>query len=139
MPTVRQTVTRYTWRRHADGSRQFSQYSWRVTWSVIWRTIFSLGAFSNLRKATVSFVLSVRLSASTNNSAPTAGIFMKFYIWAFFENLSRKFKFHQNLTRITGTLHEDQCTLFILSRSFLLRMRNGSDRSCNILQNFEKG
>jgi hypothetical protein len=29
-----------------------------------------------------------------NNSAPTGRIFVKFDIWEFFENLSRKFKFH---------------------------------------------
>ena len=38
-----------------------------------------LGAFATLRKATVSFVVSVRLSA-TNNSASTGGIFIKFDI-----------------------------------------------------------
>ena len=37
--------------------------------------------------------LRVHLSA-WNNSAPTWQIFIKFEIWAFFENLSRKFKFH---------------------------------------------
>jgi hypothetical protein len=47
-----------------------------------------------------------------------------------FHNLSKKFDFHNNLTRITGTLHEDQFTFSIISRSFLLRMRNISDRSC---------
>jgi hypothetical protein len=47
-----------------------------------------LGAF-----ATISFVMSVRPPA-WNNSAPTGLIFMKFDIWALFENLSRKFKFH---------------------------------------------
>ena len=37
---------------------------------------------------------------------------MKFNIGVFFENLSRKFKFQYNLTRITGTLHGKtwQCT-----------------------------
>jgi hypothetical protein len=35
--------------------------------------------------------LSVRPSAS-NNSAPTGRFFLKFYIWGFIENLSRKFK-----------------------------------------------
>jgi len=34
--------------------------------------------------------------------------FMGFDIWVVFEKLPRKFKFHENLTRITGTLHEDQ-------------------------------
>jgi hypothetical protein len=42
---------------------------------------------------TVSFVMSVR-PAAQNNSAPTGRIFMKFDIWAFFENLWKKFKFH---------------------------------------------
>jgi len=40
----------------------------------------------------------------------------------------RKSKFHLNLTRITGILHEDQYTFFIISLSFILRMRNVSDR-----------
>ena len=30
----------------------------------------------------------------------------------------------------SSTLHEDQCTFMIISRSFLLRMRNASERSC---------
>jgi len=34
-----------------------------------------------------------------------------------------------------GTLHEDQYTFFIISRSFLLRMRNVSDKSCREDQN----
>jgi len=40
---------------------------------------------------------------------------MKFDISVFFLNLLRKFKFHYNLTTITGTLHEDQCTFMIES------------------------
>jgi len=40
----------------------------------------------------------------------------------FFESLSRKVKFHQNLIRIQDTLHEDQCTFMIIFRSVLLRM-----------------
>ena len=42
-----------------------------------------LGVFAKLRKATLSFVMSVRPSA-WNNSAPTERIFMKFYILIFF-------------------------------------------------------
>ena len=34
------------------------------------------------------------------------------------------------LTRITGTLHDDQCTLMTTFRLILLVMRNISDRSC---------
>ena len=50
-----------------------------------------LGAFAKLQKATINFVMSVRLSAWSNSTA-TGRIFMKFYT-NFFENLSRKFKF----------------------------------------------
>jgi len=53
----------------------------------------------------------------------------------FFENLSRKFKFLSNRTRIKGTLHEDPCTFFVISRAFLLRMRNVSDKHCRENQN----
>jgi hypothetical protein len=71
----------------------------------------------------------VRLSA-WNNSAPTGRIFMKIDTSEFFETLSRKLQFCLNLTRITGTLHEDLHTLVILSRSVPLRMKNISDKSC---------
>jgi len=52
---------------------------------------------------------------------------VKVDISVFLENMSRISKFHQIMTRITGTLHEDQNTLFIISRSFLLRIRNVSE------------
>jgi hypothetical protein len=52
-----------------------------------------LDTFAKLRLATVSFVMYIRLSA-WNNSAPTGQIFMKFDTYEFFENLSRKPKFH---------------------------------------------
>jgi len=56
-------------------------------------------AFAKLRKATISFVMSVCLSVRPSVrmehlSSPTGRIFMKFKIQGFFENLSRKFKFH---------------------------------------------
>ena len=69
--------------------------------------------------------MSVRLSA-WNDSTISRQIFIKFDIYIFFENLWRCFNFHENLTKITGTLHEDQYTFMIISRSFLLRMRNVS-------------
>jgi len=34
------------------------------------------------------------------------------------------------MTRITDTIHEDPYTFLIISRTFLLRMRNVSNRSC---------
>ena len=64
----------------------------------------------------LGFIMSVRLSA-WNKSTPTGRILMKCYTRtrAFFENVSRKFKFDSNLTRITGTLHE---YLYILMTMF---------------------
>jgi hypothetical protein len=64
-----------------------------------------LGAFAKLRKATISFVMSVCLSvclpsclsvrpsvrpSACNNSAPTERIFMQFDIWGFFRKFVEK-------------------------------------------------
>ena len=65
-----------------------------------------------------------------NNSAPTKRIFMKFDDCEFFKNLSRKFKFHKNPARITGTLHEDLSRFMIISRSIPLRMRHFLGKMC---------
>jgi len=58
---------------------------------------------------------------------------MKFDISGFFE-ICRE---NSNLirTRIQGTSHEDQYTLFIIPRSVLPSMRNVSDKSCRENQN----
>jgi hypothetical protein len=88
------------------------------------------GAFAKLPEASLCVCLS-----AWNNSAATRRNFMKFDICIFFETLSRKFKFHENMTRITGTLHQDRSTFIIISRSFLLRMRNTSEKSCRGTQN----
>ena len=52
-----------------------------------------LRAFAKLLKATISFVMFVRLSA-WNKSAHTGQIVMKFVIRVFFSNLLRRLKFH---------------------------------------------
>ena len=79
----------------------------------------------------MSICPSVHLSV-WNTSAPTGRIFVEFDIWIFSENLSRKFRFHKNLT-ITGTLLE--VLKFVISRSIILRTRNVSDGSCVENQN----
>jgi len=91
-----------------------------------------LGAFAKLRKAAMSFVVCL---SKWNNSAPNGRIFVEFYIRVFLENMSRKFRFHLNLTRIKWTLREDQYIFLIISRYILLRMRNVSDASCRENQN----
>ena len=72
---------------------------WKVKWLALLVVCIAiiLGAFTKLRKATISFVMSVRPSVSLsawNDSPPTGQILMKFNNWVFFEKLSRKFKFH---------------------------------------------
>ena len=52
---------------------------------------------------------------------------MKFDMSVFFENLSKKFKSREHLTRITGTLHEELCTIMI-SHTVILRMRSVSEK-----------
>jgi hypothetical protein len=65
----------------------------------------------------------VRLLAS-DNSVPIERFFVELDIWIFFENLSRKFKFNQNLSRMTETLHKYQYTfLSYLVRFFLQQER----------------
>jgi hypothetical protein len=74
-----------------------------------------------------------------NNLAVTERIFMKFDIWLFFENVFRNFKFHYNMTRMTGTLHDDQCTFMVISRWFLLKMEYVSNKICRENQNTHFG
>jgi hypothetical protein len=71
-------------------------------------SFFLTGVLAKLQKATFSFVTSVSPSVlpsvcpcAWNNSAPTGRIFMKFYIYVFLKNRSRKFNSPLNLTIIT--------------------------------------
>ena len=57
------------------------------------------------------------------------------YISVLSENVSTKFKYHQNLSIMMGTLHDDQHTFFILPVSRLLRMRNVAGKNCRGTQN----
>ena len=93
------------------------------------------GAFAKLWKATVSFLVSVHPSVHMEQLGSHWTDFHEIWYLIFFKNLSRKFKFHYYLIRITGTLHEDQYTFMMVSRSVLLRMRSVSDRSCRGNQN----
>ena len=85
------------------------------------------GGFKKLRKATISFVMSVCLSVCLsvrssvwNNAAATEQIFTKFDIWVFFENTSRKFTFHWNMTRIKGTYMKTCAHLWCYLAEFFL-------------------
>jgi len=80
-----------------------------------------LGAFTELRGATIRFVVSVRPSTHWNNSAPTGRIFTKFVIRICL-NLSRKLWFYENLTIITATLGEDVCIVIRIYCCILTRL-----------------
>jgi hypothetical protein len=41
------------------------------------------------------------------SSVPPGWIFIKFYVIDFYENLSKKFAFNENMTKISGTLDKD--------------------------------
>jgi len=90
-----------------------------------------------LPKVIISFVMSVRPSVRMEqlHSHWTDFHERDEYLSIFRKKPSRKFKFHYNLTRITGTLHEDQYTFSIISRSDLPRTRNAAGRSCKDNQN----
>jgi hypothetical protein len=62
----------------------------------------------------MSVCLSICLSARISE-APTGQIFVKFDIGSFYGNLSRNSKFGENLTKISGTLHEDLRTFILLT------------------------
>jgi len=61
-----------------------------------------------MEKTTISSAMSVRPQGTIQLPGR---IFIKFDVSVFFENLSRKFKFHYNMIRIVGTLHVDVCTV----------------------------
>ena len=59
--------------------------------------------------------------------------FHKIWYSSIFQQSIEKFQFSFKLDKITGTLHEDQYTIFTYL-SVLLRMRNVSDESCKEYQ-----
>jgi hypothetical protein len=55
--------------------------------------------------------------------------FMKFDIWVFFENLSRKFQVSLRPGKNYGYFKSNFCTFVIKSRSIRLRMKSASDKA----------
>ena len=89
--------------------------------------------FKRIRKTAKRDYLALSCPSARNHSAPTGRIFVKFDM-TIFEHLSRKLRFQENQTRITGNLHEDQYTFLIISCSILLRMRSFT-QNCRENQN----
>ena len=80
--------------------------------------------------------LSIRISSvPMEHLGSNMTLILEIRFWGFFEELSRKFKFHQYMTWITVKSREQLRTFMILPRSVLLRMRNISYRRCRENQN----
>jgi len=83
-----------------------------------------LGAFAKLRNAIISFVMSVCPHGTTR--LPLDG-FSWNLVFEYFSKFRREnSSVYEILTRITGTLHADRYTFFLISSRSVLRMRNVS-------------
>ena len=90
-----------------------------------------LRALAKLRKATIRFIVAVRMAVSPLGAARLSlgRIFVKFRIRVFSRKISQEnFKISYNPTPITGMLYEDRCTFLIMYRSFILGIRNVSKK-----------
>ena len=105
---------------HVGGSVKSHMFVTSQKWNVVCRAVFSLthGGRQRLLDSSCLFVCSsVRLSA-WKSSASNKRVFIKLEIWVFFENVSRKSKFHYNRAIKTGsTSHEDQYKFYPISLS----------------------
>jgi len=105
-----------------------------------------LRAFAKLRKATVSFVMSVCLSARSSvrieQLASRWTDFHEILYSSIFSKIVEKFQFWLNPKTTNGTAHEDKYTFYVTSRSVLLRIKSISHKSRretrNILSMFSK-
>ena len=110
-----------------------SNLLFEACWIIFWQAYCTfLGGFAKLRKATISFVMSVCPSIGPHG---TTRLLLDGFSWSviykyFFENMSRKLQFNKNLVRIMASLHKDLFTFKTKSHWFIIRMRNVSDRRC---------
>jgi hypothetical protein len=120
-------------------SPNWSSKIWKILLFSLYVIINFQAAFTKLRKATISFVMSVPLSVclslclSVCLSVPlfvclsfgphgATRLALGGFLWnAIYQNFSKIG------SRIMATIHEEQYTFFIISRSVLLRIRNVSD------------
>jgi hypothetical protein len=78
---------------------------------------------------------SVRLSVCTEQLGSQWTDFHEILCLRVFRKYIEKIKFNRNMTRITGTVHEGLCTVMVISRRVVVRMRNVSDKSRRENQN----
>jgi len=102
-------------------------FFYRVAVKGLYRTCFTKTANSNYQLRHVSLPVYPTVRIEKTGSYRTE---LYETLILCLEKLSGKFKFNQNLTRITGTLHKYHYAFMIISCSTSLRMRNISDKSC---------
>ena len=95
-----------------------------------------LGAFGNLRKATIRFLMSIHLSIRPHRKTRLIvyGFPWNFVLVSFMKNCREKL-FHWNRIRVTDTLHVELYIFWNMSYSILFRMRNISIEICRRNQN----
>ena len=71
-----------------------------------------LGAFATLRKATISFVMSVRLSVRMEQLGSHWTGFHEIWYCSIFRKSVEKIQVSLNSDKNNGTVHEDRCTVF---------------------------
>ena len=91
--------------------------------------------FVKLRKGTINVVISVHLSFRMKQLGSQWKEFHAIWCLWNFQRSVEKIEVSPNETRIKSPLHEDQYTFFIISRSFLLRIKNISNKRCREKQN----
>ena len=87
--------------------------------------------FAKLRKATISFVMSVRLSVRMEQLGSQWTDFDKIWCLGFFPKISPENSTSIKIwQKITGTLHEHDFAFMTICRWVLLRTRNVSNKNC---------
>jgi hypothetical protein len=103
---------------------QDSSEVWEKTVPLISSVFRRVRKIAKKKRLLASPCLSARPSVCMEQLRPTGSIFMNLTFRVFFENLSKKIKFHDYLTKLTCTWHADQTTFIIISRGIIFRMRN---------------
>jgi len=117
------------WLHHLDAIHR-SRF---CAFSVVFCNSDFLGAFAKLRKASISFIMSVRPHGSTR--LPLDGFSRNFIFEVFFRNSVKKIQVLLESDKYNGCLHEDQYTFSTIYGLILLITKNISDKNCRVTRN----
>ena len=86
------------------------------------------GGFAKFRKATISFLMSVRLSVHMAELVSHWKNLNEMWYWSIFRKYFEKIRLSLQSPHNNGTSREDRYTFFIITRSILLIMQNLSEK-----------